>query len=77
MTREDLLSILHEIRPDVDFSDVTDIATGGVLKSMELMMLIAEIEDAADIELPVEDVVPENFESVDTILALLAKLGAS
>jgi len=69
--REKLLEIMEDIRPGVDFEGHEDLVSARLLKSLDLMSLLSEIEDEFDVEIPVEDVVPENFESVDKILQLI------
>lgn len=71
---EELLEILEDLKPDTDFAGRTDLITAGVLKSFDVMMLITEIADTFDVEIPVEKVVPENFESPERILALIDSL---
>lgn len=70
---DELMELLEDIKPDADFSR-TDLVTGGVLKSFDIMMLIGDIGDEFGVEIPVEKVVPENFESVERILALIDSL---
>lgn len=71
---EELLEILEDIKPDTDFAGRTDLVTGSVLKSFDVMMLVTELSDAFDVEIPVEKVVPENFESAERMLALIESL---
>ena len=71
---DQLLEILEDIKPDVDFAGREGLVTGGVLKSFDIMMLIGDIGDEFGVEIPVEKVVPENFESVERILALIESL---
>ena len=70
----ELLEILEDLKPDADFEGRTDLVTGGVLKSFDIMMLITEIGDTFDVDIPVEKVVPENFESIERILSLIDSL---
>ena len=73
MTRETLIGILDDIRPGKDWEGRTDFISGGLLKSVDIMVLLSEIEDACGAEIDAEDVVPENFESLDVILALVER----
>ena len=68
---ETIMEILKDIKPEVEFEGRTDFISGKLLKSLDLMTLLTELEDAFDVEIPVEDVVPENFESVETIIKLI------
>jgi D-alanine--poly(phosphoribitol) ligase subunit 2 len=69
---EKLMNILDEIKPGEDFTR-TDLVSGGVLKSFDMMLLIQEINDAFDIQIPLEDILPENFESAEKIMETIQK----
>ena len=71
---DELFEILEDLRPDVDFHGQTALVTDGVLKSFDIMMLVTELSDAFGVEIPVEKVVPENFESPERMLALVESL---
>ncbi len=71
---EELLEILNELKPTVDWENEEDLVKRGLLTSMEIVRLVVEINDNFDVELTPIDVVPENFYSVKTILALIEKL---
>ena len=43
--REKLLEILNDIKPDVEFEGITDLSSGRVLKSFDIMVLIGEIAE--------------------------------
>lgn len=67
-----VLEILNDIKPGEDFSR-QDLISGGVLKSFDMMLLIQEINDEFDIQIPLEDIIPANFESAEKIWALIQK----
>ena len=70
---EELLQILRKVKPGVDFEGKTDLFESGVLDSMTIVMLAAEINDEFDIEISVEDLLPENFNSVDAMVELITR----
>ena len=72
--KEKVLNILKEVKPTKDLADVTDIIESGYLDSFELMSLIAMLSEAFDIEIDVDEIVPENFNSVDAMAAMVARL---
>ena len=72
--REDLREILEEIRPDIDFDNETELIDGGVLESMDIVAIVGEIKDAFDVTIGIEDLIPENFNSEEAILALIERL---
>lgn len=71
---EQLLEILSELHPDVDFEKETSLVTGGILDSFSIVNLVAELNDAYDIEITASDLMVENFDSAAAILALVERL---
>ena len=71
---EKLIAILNEIRPDVDFAQETGLIDRGVLDSLDIMEIVAEISDAFGITLSPADIVPENFNSAQALWAMIARL---
>lgn len=69
-----LLELLKDVCPDIDFENNTELVTGGELDSMDVVTLIGEISDAFDVEIPVEEMIPENFDSLKAIFNLIEKL---
>ena len=68
---EELLTILRTTCPGVDFENETALVDDEVLDSMDIVTIVSEIMSAFSIELNVEDLIPENFNSVDAIMALI------
>lgn len=73
-TKETILEILEEIRPDVDFESETSLVDGGVLESFDIVSLVSELSDEFDITIRPKDLVPVNFNSVDAMTALVETL---
>lgn len=71
---ESLLKILAEIRPDVDFEDNKELVDSGELDSFDIVTLVGELCDAYDIEIGADEIVPENFNPVEAIMALVTRL---
>lgn len=72
--RETLMEILGDLRPDVDFEHETNLISGGILESFDIVSLVSELTDEFDITIRPKDLIPENFNSVDAMLALITKL---
>lgn len=53
--------------------DSDRLVSDGILDSLDIMNLIMELENGFDIEIDPEDVLSENFESVEAITALVEK----
>lgn len=71
---EKLLSILESIKPDVDYENCMDLVDGHHLDSLSILALISEIEDEFDVTIPTVEIIPSNFNSVESIYALITKL---
>lgn len=72
--REQLLEILEDVRPDVDFENETSLIDGGILDSMDVVAIVGELNDEFDITIGVEKLIPENFNSADAMLKLIESL---
>ena len=71
---EALLKILAELRPDVDFEDNQELVDSGELDSFDLVALVGELCDEHDLEIGADEIVPENYNSVEAIWALVQRL---
>ena len=71
---EQLLTILEDIRPDVDFTNESSLIDGGILDSFDLVSIISEINDVFQIRIGIEHMLPENFNSAQAMMKLIASL---
>ncbi|MCM1364449.1 MAG: phosphopantetheine-binding protein [Faecalibacterium sp.] len=70
----ELLELLKGINSKVDFENEKQLVTGKVLDSIDITSMIAEIEDHFDIEITMEYMVNENFDSVDAMWEMIQEL---
>ena len=68
-----LLAALEEVRDDVDFAGQYGLVDEGVIDSLDLTQIIAALDDAFDIHIPAGEIEPENFNSVQDMLALVRR----
>ena len=71
---EELMNILTETCPGIDFEGQERLIDDGILDSLNIVMLVGELNDAFDISIGAEDLVPENFNSAQAIYALVQRL---
>lgn len=69
-----LMQILTDLRPDVDFTANDRLMDEGVLDSFDIVTLIGELNAEFDIEISVEDLIPENFNSAASMMELIKRL---
>lgn len=70
---KNLTAILTGVRPGVDFSTSTDFVKDGFLDSLDVIRLVGELDEAYSIAIPGEDIVSENFVSLQSIERLVEK----
>lgn len=68
------MEILTDLREDVDFENCTTLIDDGELESLDIVALVGELNDEFDIQISVEHLIPENFNSVDAMLDLIKEL---
>ena len=68
---EELLDIMNEINPDVDYATEDNLIDGQVYDSLEILTMITEICDTFDIEIGPKWMRNENFNSAQKIWAMI------
>lgn len=69
-----LLELLRDIRPDVDFENETALIDDGILDSFDVVSIISAIDDVFGVQIRIVELDPDNFNSVDAIWNLIQKL---
>ena len=71
--REQIIEILTEICPGVDFEQETSLIDDGLIDSLDIVAVVTDLMDTFDVQLGVDDLTPENFNSVDAICQLIER----
>ncbi len=71
---EKLLELLSGIRPDIDFKNETELVDEGLLDSFDIVSIISEIDDTFGVQIRINELDPENFNSAQAIWDLIQKL---
>ena len=71
---EQLIKILEELNPGVDYENVENLIDGRYLDSLTILSLVSEIEEEFDVEIPTVEIIPANFNSVKKMYELIEKL---
>ncbi|MDR1088239.1 MAG: phosphopantetheine-binding protein [Coriobacteriales bacterium] len=64
-------AILEDVQPGLSEAE-DDLVASGLLDSLAIVNVVAELEDVFGIELEPEDIVPENFHTVDDMVRLVS-----
>ena len=68
---DELMEILEEIDPDIDYETETNLIDGKVLDSFSIVSLVAQIAETFDIEISPKYLVPENFNSAQAMWKMI------
>jgi acyl carrier protein len=73
--KQKIIDILRDIRPEFDFSSEKNFMEAGMLDSFDIVTLVTSLDEQYNISIDGLDIIPENFSSVESIMALLHKNG--
>lgn len=71
---EGVLAILQELHEDIDFEEEEKMVDDKILDSFDLVTLVTELGEEFDVDITAKDFVPENFNSVEAIGLMIARL---
>lgn len=71
---EELLEILSDLHPDVDFETCDTLIDDKILDSFDIVSIIAEVNDRFDVTISAEKIIPENFNSAEALYNLIQEL---
>ena len=71
--RERVLDILLDVVPDVDFENEVNLISDSIVDSFAVVAMVNELNDILDIDIPSREILPQNFETLDAIVALVEK----
>lgn len=71
---EQLLAIMSEIRPDIDFETENELIDADILDSFDIIAIVSEVNEQFGIEINVNDLLPENFNSAEALYKLIEKM---
>ena len=71
----ELMRILEETCPGVDFTDGTALIDDGILTSLDIVTIVSELMEVFEVEISVDDLVPEHVNTVQAIWELFHARG--
>ena len=71
---DELLELLEDIKPTVDFRTCTGLIDDGYLDSFDILSIVSELNDAYGIEISPVDIITENFNSAQALWNMVERL---
>ena len=71
--KQEILELLETAAPSVDFAASDRLMDDGLLESLTVVQIIGELSMEYDVDFAFEDLVPENFNSIDSIVSLVER----
>lgn len=71
---DELLEILEDLHDDVDFTTCTTLIDDKILDSFDIVTIVAEVNNVFDVQIPAQELKPENFNSAKSLYALIERL---
>ena len=67
---KEIVEILKSVRPGIDVKS-TALVDDELLDSFDIVTLVSELIDTFNVDISVEDIIPDNFNSVEAINKLI------
>ena len=71
---QELIALLEGLHPEIDYETYEGLVDNGILDSLDIVTLITDINDAFDVSIPAEEILPENFNSAKALWELIERL---
>ena len=72
--KEKVLDVLQSTLPHIDFLESNEMVDEGILDSLTITEIVATLSIEFDISIPFEEIVEENFNSIDGLAAMVERL---
>ncbi|MBR6219920.1 MAG: acyl carrier protein [Clostridia bacterium] len=69
-----LMAILSQVRSDVDFTKEKALIDDGILDSFDIVSIIAELSEAFEVTISIDDMTPDNFNSAEAMYNLVERI---
>lgn len=71
---EQMIKILEDIQPGVDYANCTTLIDDGILESFAILSIVGELEDVFGVSLTPAEIIPENFNSAQALWEMVQRL---
>ena len=72
--REQVLEVLKAVRRDVDFEKEMRLIDDDILDSFDIISIVSDLNEKFDVDITADELEPENFNTLDAIVALVESL---
>lgn len=72
--KEKVLSVLQGVRKDIDFEHAVKLIDDDILDSFDIISIVSDLNETFDIDITADELEPENFNTLDAIVALVQSL---
>ena len=72
--KEKILDILEELCPGTEVDKCETLIDDGVIDSFDVINLVGELMESFEVEIGAEYIVPENFNSIESMIKMIEKL---
>lgn len=70
----ELLEILKELKPGINFESSKNMVEEGLIDSFDIINIVANINMKFDMDFPVTEILPENFETIETLYQTIERI---
>ena len=74
---EEIYKILNQLHPEFNFKKSNNFVAEGLLNSFDVVLLVSELENTFDCIIDGLDILPENFDTIESIINVVKKNGGS
>ena len=71
---EEIIKILEQVKPGVDYKTEKSLIDNEILDSLDIVTIVASINRELDVEIPVSEIIPENFNSAEALYETVKRL---
>ncbi|MGI6722054.1 MAG: phosphopantetheine-binding protein [Anaerovoracaceae bacterium] len=72
--KDKVIEILKNVNADVDCENEKSMIDDELLTSFDVVAIIGDLADEFDIDISVDEMVPENFNTIEAICAMVERL---
>ncbi len=74
VTKEKVIEIMEGVNADIDYANEKALIDDELLNSFDVVAIISDLSDEFDIDIEVDEMVPENFNSVEAVCKMVTRL---